>query len=99
MRAYVRACICAIPLLSEKVKTNVWIVIDSLLDPLPLCRSLFVRVLVRYDSSGSVAAFLIEQGADDSVVNNVGLSCYDGVTLADTLQEPGAGYMAADNFW
>lgn len=53
----------------------------------------------QYDESGSVAAFLIEKGADDTRVNNVGLTCYDGVTLADTLKESSQHSGAADNFW
>ena len=49
----------------------------------------------QYDESGSVAAFLIENGADDTVVNHAGLTCYDGV---DTLREPGASG-GNDAFW
>ncbi len=51
----------------------------------------------QYDDSGAVAAFLIENGANDSLVNNVGLTCYDGVTLEDTLKAPASS--AGDNLW
>ena len=32
-----------------------------------------------YDTSGEIAQFLIENGADDSLVNVYGLSPYDGI--------------------
>jgi ankyrin repeat protein len=32
-----------------------------------------------YDPEGRVAEYLIEHGADDTVLNNAGLSCYDGL--------------------
>ena len=53
----------------------------------------------QYDESGSVAAFLIENGGNDTIVNNMGLTCYDGVTLEDTLKEPSSIRGQADNFW
>jgi len=32
-----------------------------------------------YDTSGEIAEFLIEKGADDTIENNDGLTCYDGL--------------------
>ena len=53
----------------------------------------------QYDETGSVAAFLVENGADDTMVNNLGLTCYDGITLGDTLKEPTAFQGPGDDFW
>lgn len=52
----------------------------------------------QYDESGGVAAFLIENGADDTALNKLGLSCYDGVTLEDTLKMS-SNSENADKFW
>mmetsp|Transcript_18317 Transcript_18317/g.54440 ORF Transcript_18317/g.54440 Transcript_18317/m.54440 type:complete len:89 (+) Transcript_18317:253-519(+) len=32
-----------------------------------------------YDSEGTLAEYLIQQGADDTIENNVGCTCYDGI--------------------
>ena len=31
-----------------------------------------------YDSEGTLAEYLIQQGADDTIENAVGCTCYDG---------------------
>lgn len=32
-----------------------------------------------YDTEGTIAEYLIEKGADDTIENKVGLTCYDGL--------------------
>jgi len=39
-----------------------------------------------YDKTGQIAEFLIEKGADDTIENNHGLTCYDG--LGSDEEEP-----------
>mmetsp|Transcript_3151 Transcript_3151/g.4432 ORF Transcript_3151/g.4432 Transcript_3151/m.4432 type:complete len:123 (+) Transcript_3151:615-983(+) len=36
-----------------------------------------------YDKTGQIAEYLIEKGADDTIENNFGFSCYDGLGEED----------------